>query len=369
MMQRLVVGVALSGIFAVGFQALAVPLNMKQVSDDARWVGHVDFDAMRDSVVVKKAIKKHMARHKNAEAHLKMAQAMIGIDPRQDLHGATFYGKQVGKHTGVMILHARLDRAKVQGWAEKIPGREASEYGSHKISSWTIRRGEHSHALASAWFGDEHLVLASSVDELKAALDVLDGKAGSIGSDNPLAGRVPDGTTLLLRVTGIATAELPCKNPAARQTESVRLVLGEHQGESFFRARATMTNTEVVGQVHEIVKGGQALARLCSGDNDLKLRLVNGLRVKPDGNDLTLLWKGSAEDVWQHLEAESKKWEAKLAKMCEHRRKHGDHGEKCSKCSKCAKCVGKGEPCEDCKKKDDKRESPENESPAEEDAI
>ena len=213
-----------------------------------------------------------------------------------------------------------------------MPGRDAAEHGSHKISSWTKKRGDHSHTIASAWFGDEHLVLASSVDELKAALDVLDGKAGSVGSDSGLAGEVPTGTTVLMRVTGIAKAELPCKNPVAKQTESIRFVVGENQGESFFRARATMTNTEVIGQVNEIVEGGQALARLCSSDNELQLRLVNALQVKPDGNNLTLLWKGSAEDVWQHAEAESKKWEAKRAKMREHRGKHGrqrdGHGEK-----------------------------------------
>ena len=325
-MQRILGGFGLGLTLAVASLAYAAPLNLKQVSDDAKWVGHVDFDALRDSVVVKKAMEKHLAKHKNAETHLKMVQGLIGMDPRKDLHGATFYGNEIGKHEGVMILHANLDQKKLQGWAEKIPGREATEHGSYKISSWTKKRGDHSHTVASAWFGDEHLVLASSVDALKSALDVLDGKGGSVGSDSALAGDVPTGTTVLMRVAGIAKAELPCKNPLAKQTESIRFVVGENEGKSFLRARATMTNSEVVGQVNEILEGGQALAKLCSSDNELKLRMVKGLQIKPDGNNLTLVWNGSAEDVWQHVEAESKKWEEMRAKMGEHRRKHGRHG-------------------------------------------
>ena len=116
-MQKTILGTALVLGILVGSQAFAGPLNLKQVSDDAKWVGHVDFDALRDSVVVKKAMEKHLAKHKNAEAHMKMVQGLIGMDPRKDLHGATFYGMAIGKHKGVMILHANLDKAKIQGWA------------------------------------------------------------------------------------------------------------------------------------------------------------------------------------------------------------------------------------------------------------
>lgn len=331
--------------------ASAAPLELKQVAAGAKWLGHVDFDAVRESIVVQKAMAKHMEKHKNAEVHFKMIQALVGMDPRTDLHGATFYGTQIGKHTGVMILHAKLDQKKLSAWAEKIPGRQAAEHGEHKISSWTKKHGEHSHTLASCWYGDDRLVIASSVDELRTALDVLDGKSAGVGDDSSLAGPVAPGATVLGRVSGVAEAELKCKNPVAKQTKSFRFVVGESNGKSYFRARAEMTNTEVVGQMKEIVEGGQSLARLCSGDNELKLRMVNGLNVDPDGATLTLAWSGSAEDVWQQLEVASRKWEAHMAKMREHGGRHGWHGHR-----------HEGKP-------DEKKDAPKKKAPASEDAI
>ena len=41
--------------------ASAAPLNPKQVAKEAKWVAHVDVDAMRESIVVKKAYEKAVA--------------------------------------------------------------------------------------------------------------------------------------------------------------------------------------------------------------------------------------------------------------------------------------------------------------------
>jgi hypothetical protein len=315
-------GFAFLTVLAVGLQAEAAPLEVKQVAANAKWLGHVDFDAIRDSTVVQKGFAAHMEKHPQAKGHLKLVQGLTGIDLCHDLHGLTFYGPEVGKHTGVAILNAKLDRKKLQLWADTIPGRQTTEHGDYKISSWSKKHGDKTCTVASAWHGDNQLVIASSADELKSALDVLDGKSAGIGSDSKLAGNVPAGTTVLMRVTGIAEAKLKHKDPVAKQTESFRFVVGENQGKSFFRARAVMTNKEIVENVKEIAEGGKAVARIASGTNEQKLRLVNGLEIKPDGETLTLVWSGSADDVWQQVEAHAKKWEAMRAKRREHRH-HG----------------------------------------------
>ena len=329
---------AMAATLWLGGPASAEPLKLDQVAADATWVGHVDFDALRDSTVVQKAMAKHQEKHKHAEAHLKIVETVIGMDPRKDLHGATVYGTAIGKHNGVLILHAKLNRQRIQSWAEKLPGREKSEHGDFTISTWTKKKGDRTFTLATAWFDDSHLVAGASVDELKNALDVLGGKGKSVGDDSPLAGSVAAGTTVLARISGIADADLKCNNPVAKQTKSFRFVVGENDGESFFRARAEMTNSDVVGEMEKIVAGAQAVGRLCSTDNELKRRLVDGLRVKTDDEQLTVLWSGSADDVWQHAEAECKKWGAKLAKMRKHHGKHGHGDSKCEKCQACKEC-------------------------------
>jgi hypothetical protein len=341
-----------AGAMAAG--AMAAPLDLKQVAGDAQWVGHVDFDAVRDSSIVKKAMEKHLARHKNAEGHMKMCEMLIGMNPQKDLHGMTMYGMKVGKHKGVAILHAKVDRAKVEAWVSKLPGRQMAEHGDYKISVFNKKHGDKEHTLAASWYGTEHLVMASSVDELKAALDVLDGKSSSVGDDSALAGPIAKGTTVMMRATGIKDCDCVKHCPIGSRTESFRFVVGENDGKSFFRSRSTMTNSEIVGDLGTVVEGVQAAVRIHCNGNEQGLRIANGLKVKADGNTLTLLWSASADDVWEQAEFHAKVIKEKIAEMKKHHRKHGG---KCKgKCPKCDdKCPGDKCPSKD-KDKDKKAE-------------
>jgi len=46
---------------------------------------------------------------------------------------------------------------------------------------------------------------------LKAALDVLDGKAAGLTGESSLAGNIPPGTSFLLRVQGVRTLTSPAR--------------------------------------------------------------------------------------------------------------------------------------------------------------
>ncbi len=326
-MRCLRVGLAAGVAAVLGFaiQASAAPLDLKQVSAEAQWLGHIDFDAVRASTVVKKAVDKAKERHKDIEQHLAIVRGMIGMDPTTDLHGITLYGTQIGKPSGVLIVHAKVDQNRLLGLAQALPNRETTKYGQYEISSWTRQRGEHSHTLSVAFPKDELLVVASGVEQLSKALDVLDGKGAGTGDGAPLAGNVPPGTTVLFRVAGIAGANLQCCNsPVVKQAESFRFVTGEHEGQSFFRARVTMTNSEIAGQLNQVVQGGHALARL-HGGNESETKLVNGLREHVEGNTLTVLWSASAGDVWSVIEQHAKHFEEMRAKMRQRmgKRHHG----------------------------------------------
>lgn len=311
-------------VLALTGTAQAEPLNHQHVSADAGWLGHVDFDAVRESTVARHLVRRHMEHHPQTDAHLKMLQGLTGMNLLTDLHGLTFYGRQVGNHSGVVILHAKMNKTLLQGWAERIPRRETSAHGDHAIQSWTGEHRGHKHTLASAWHGQDRLVLASGVDDLRAALDVIDGKSDSVGADAPLAGNIPSGTTVLLRAVGISS--IPCKAPLVQQTESFRFVVGEHNGESFYRWRLVMNNAETAGELKEVVEGFRAVLSLgCCGQESSK-KLVDATNIKFDDKTLTVLWSASAEDVWTVMEAQIKILEARLAKHLEHRKHRGGQG-------------------------------------------
>jgi hypothetical protein len=261
------------------------------------------------------------------ETHVLIVSQMIGMDPTKDLHGATFYGRELGKPAGVGIVHGKFDVRRLLSLAAGIPNHKSDRHGSTELHIWTIKSNHGTHTVAVAFKGDEHLVAADSIDNLRAALDVLDGAAPSVSAEGPMGGNIPPGTTLLMRVNGIAAAAQSGKCPVLKQTQSFRFVTGESEGQSFFRARAELTNPEVAAQLKELVEGGRAFGILSAGDDEQGKRLIEAVRVKAEGNSMTLLWTAPATEVWDAAEKLAKQIARKMAKRHHHRHggKDDDH--------------------------------------------
>ncbi len=189
--------------------------------------------------------------HKGAEQKFKEIRDKFGIDVSKDvckdLHGLTAYGKELGKHTGVLIVHANFDLKLAEATAAKAKDHKVEKFGSYDLHSWTETRHGHARTIWAAAYKNaapgaglysefNALVFASSVEELKTALAVLDGKAPAVGN-GPLSGKVRPGTMVLARATGLAEADLPCKSPIAKQIRSLRFSMGEDNGQLFFTPR------------------------------------------------------------------------------------------------------------------------------------
>lgn len=310
-MKRLVLTlVALVG--AASSQALAAPLDLGRVAADAQWLAHVDFDAIGETLMVQK-----MKKSPNYAGKMAMVQAMIGMNPDKDLRGVTMYGKRVGKEEGVMILDARMDQKRVMEMIDRAAKPEKSELAGRPVMTMEHkpRHRKEPMRLAVAFLENDLVVAASSIDELRDAVAVIDGKADSLSADSKLAGTVPPGTTMLMRVEGISEAMSEgdcCK--LAKQTKSFRFVTGEYEGQSFYRSRTEMTNAKVAEQLEQVIEGAKALGQLHVGDNEVGQRLVNDLRVKAEDGTLTVLWKGSAEEVIAIVDAHRKIFAEKKAK-------------------------------------------------------
>ena len=296
-------GLAVAVLVALGCgaEARADALQLKQVAADAKWVGHIDCDAMRASTVVQKAWDKVLELHKDARAHLDKAHEVLGIDLTEDIHCVTVYGKVVGKENGVALLHAKLDRAKLEGLVAKAQDHKVAEAGAYKIHSWIHNDHGKSKPVSGAIRGDDLVVLAGCVDDVKAALAVLDGKAPAMADDGPLRGRTWPGACLLFRVVGISEAKLPGEPPLAKQTESYRFAIGENDGKVFYRSRAVMTNEEVVGQVKKILEGIHALAMIHVKDDAKGKAMLDAFQLTTEGKNVTVSAEVPAADVWDQI--------------------------------------------------------------------
>jgi hypothetical protein len=285
----------------------AEPLELKQVAADAKWVMHVDVDALWTATLVQKAYHKCMEMHKDAEKKMDMMCRMMGMDPRKDFHGVTIYGKDTNKEHGVMIVHANVNQNLLLQMAAMAPNHKATSYGSYELHSWTHKGWKkESHTMTGVFYKPNIMVFAGCGEAVKAALDVLDGKsAGITGKESPLAGRTLPGSIFVARASAI---DPKTRCPVLKQAESFRVALGENKGESFYRARLVMKSTEAVDQVKAITEGFKALVTLQHGSDAQAMKLIGGLKVAGEGTKLSIRWSASADDVWTAIEKAAKKW-------------------------------------------------------------
>jgi hypothetical protein len=320
-------------VWSVASGAPAAPLELKQVAADAKWLAHVDIDAVRASTVVQKAWTAGLQKYQDADNKLSFVQAMLNMDLTKDVRGITLYGREIGQPKAVTIVAANFDPDRILGLTRAIPGRETTKSGDYEIHSWHGKHRDHEWAIAAVFRKQDQLLLANSVDDIKAALEVLDGKSAGLTTDAPLAGNVPAGTTFLLRVRDIARANLHCKAPISHEIDSFRLVTGENDGQSFVRARLTMTSADVAGAALQAVQGWKAAASLFMSD-ELGRKFAAAVSPKAHGNSVTVLWSASADDVWEGVQKIEK---AVTRHMAEPKGAAGKHG-----CPWCQSGAGSG---------------------------
>ena len=93
-MKRLLAFAAIVLIWGAGGICRAGTLDPGTVAADAKWLVHLDFDALRESKVAQHAREAILTRPRVKEILAKVQEA-TGMDLEKDLHGLTAYGKRI----------------------------------------------------------------------------------------------------------------------------------------------------------------------------------------------------------------------------------------------------------------------------------
>jgi len=295
-------------LFGGVLPASAAPLDTGRVAAAAKWVAHIDFDAVKTATLAEK-IQSKWLDNDLVKQRLLGVKALTGIDLTKDLHGTTFYGSRLAADTGVVIVHAHVDAKRLLDIIRPKPDYKATSYRGHILHTWTERKGAPGeHQVTGCLSDPELLIVARETAEVKAALDVLDGKSPALAaSDSPLAGEVPKGAVVMAAVTDLANAELPFKSPIINQSELFWAVLGERDGEVFGQLKFVAKSEEMAAQVEDILRGLRAMALLQQGPNEETRKAIQKLRVTTSQRTVQVEWRGSADEVWRLIEQELKK--------------------------------------------------------------
>ena len=283
----------------VGF---AAPFNSSHIPADAKWVAHIDLEAIRASVIGK-AMREHWLAKEKVQDHLDKVREEIGMDPSEDILSATLYDTKYEKHHGVLMITVQnADGQKLLARLnEKEPDNRMVEFEGAKLYLWT-KGGKHPHTVCGTLYDNRVMIFSRDVLQLTEVLDVLNGKKPALSGDSPLAASTPAGTTLLLRGIDLADASSEIKCMVLKESSRLEFETGANAGKSFMNMELDTDSDEVANNVKGVIKGFRAMVNLQKGKKNLKQFLSN-LEVSTKGKTISTTWSADETAVLESIKA------------------------------------------------------------------
>ena len=175
---------ALCGILAmttVAAVASATPLDPAGVPADARYVIHLDMDAMRPTQLWQ-VIDDRLVGNEAFGSKMGLFEQGSGMRFPRDLHGVTVFGHVAGDAAAVVVVRAKMNADQFLTALQFADNYASGTYGKYEVASWD----DDDRTLYAAFHDGSTLLFARSADNLHAALDVMDAKAPALAADSPL---------------------------------------------------------------------------------------------------------------------------------------------------------------------------------------
>ncbi len=252
---RLTAAIALTTATA----ARAAPFDPAAVSADARWVVHVDMDALRPTKLWQ-VVDDQLVGNEAFGSKMGLFEQGSGMRFPRDLHSVTIYGHDAGDADAVVVVRATMPRGQFMAAITFAPNYAADTYGKYDVASWT----DDDRALYAASHDGSTLLFSRSLDRLHAALDVLDAKAAAVAPADPLAagGKAPS----VLYVAAVDPAALAppgtTPNPLVRQIDHAWLTLAERPAAATSRPTTAPALPDAVAHLDVTARSPEAAQKL-----------------------------------------------------------------------------------------------------------
>ncbi len=229
----------------------AAPLNPEHISVRAHWYMHADADALRSSQTGGLLMETMEQRH---GAQFRAFARLFSFNPLEDLNAITIYGRD---DQGVVLVHASMDPNHLTDLVAAGEGHESTDHEGVTVHSW-LDQGKRQ---AGAIVNDNLLLLSEQVEWVTHALDVIAGRAESLGED--LIRTVEAQSTIVVGVVDLSQMEELIPQAAfLREAKSMRMTLAERTGRLEASAELVLSDAAKAQPIANLIEGMIAFAQL-----------------------------------------------------------------------------------------------------------
>ena len=281
-------------IAATSTFAMADPFDAKAVPAEAKWVIHIDVDAVAKSAFWP-LVEQRINANPDMQAGIQKAEIITGANLPQDLHSITFYGLGFNEADGVILAKARINQQQLLAMLQMNPSFISFPHGEHEVVSWEDK-GKIMHG---AFFSTDRVVISQAKENVEKALDILDGKGDALKADSVMA--QPTGAGVLAGIASDAVAELAKKpenknNPVFTNLTSAWITLAQQDQNVTLKGTFGAADQTKAQQLKTSAEGLKALGMmLASNENaDPKLKMIAPLlpplEITSQGANVMMSW-------------------------------------------------------------------------------
>ena len=270
---------AAAALLASAHTAQAIPADTKYIDATAKWMVHLDIDALMDSSVAQHALETnpHLSGQK-----LKALQTLTGIDIEKGLHGITIFGNGEPDN-GVVIVHAQAKQENLVSFVQLNDKYQSKEHNGHTIHSFPDDK-KPGKRISACFMPGNKIVFGQKTGLVEQGIDLLSGDRPAINSNGEMEelGNFQDYPVLLAYgdFSALHKNKNPKKAAAFQQAKRLGVSLGEEEGHVKGMLGIVTENAETALQVENFLRGIIAMGMLSQENNPALATLASAVQVK-----------------------------------------------------------------------------------------
>ncbi len=268
-----------AALLATAQATLAAPAETKNVDASAKWMVHLDVDALMKSTVAKHALE---SNPQLSGQKLQALQTLTGINIKEGLHGVTVFGNG-DPENGVIIIHAEAKQDNLVSFAQLNDGYKAKNYKGQTIHSFPDKN-KPGKRVSACFLPGSKIILAPQPGLVELGIDLLKGNRPAMDANSETNALAEFQDTPVLLAYGDFAAlqkEKDKKKAAAFQhAKRLGLSLGESEGKVRGMLGVITESAETALQVENFFRGIIAMGQLSRENNPALASLADAVQVK-----------------------------------------------------------------------------------------
>ena len=277
--------------FLVSGTVFGGPLDNEHVRADARWVFHVDFDALRSSEIGKLIGDGLQAKYQDK---INAMTQLLGSDLTEDLRAVTLYGAEMGEENVSALFYGNYNREKLLTLLVLNKAYSKSEYNGKALHHWVDEK--HERQQYGAFAADDLIVIGQTEASVTTVLDVIFGKAKPLSKQKD--GTIysfcqgHEGAIVMIAAEGLSElAENSHHAAILKNSHLMAALAAEKEGDATLDVHLEAQTEEAAVQIEQVVRGMTAFAMLQHEKYPELSELVRATTLLREGKTLNCTFK------------------------------------------------------------------------------